>query len=120
MACRYWTRRGRFGKVGPRGAGRDGAGALSRARGSCTAPGTRGVARGGAGDMETARVEYQAPQAHTRIDVRGGRTSLASETTTLKVGDLAPDFALPSHLGTTVQLSALRGHHTVLLAFFPL
>ncbi len=70
--------------------------------------------------MQETRVEYQAPQAHSRIDVRGGRTSLASDTPTLKVGDQAPDFVLPSHLGTKVQLSALRGHHNVLLAFFPL
>jgi peroxiredoxin len=37
----------------------------------------------------------------------------------LKVGDQAPDFTLPSHLGTTVTLSELRGKN-VLLAFFPL
>lgn len=37
----------------------------------------------------------------------------------LQVGQKAPDFTLPSHLGKEVQLSALRGSN-VLLAFFPL
>jgi peroxiredoxin len=39
--------------------------------------------------------------------------------TRLKVGDLAPDFVLPSHLDKDVTLSHLRGHNVV-LAFFPL
>jgi peroxiredoxin len=47
-----------------------------------------------------------------------GRTSLAGETPTLKVGDPAPDFELRSHLGGTVRLSALRGKNVV-LAFHP-
>ncbi len=37
----------------------------------------------------------------------------------LKIGDPAPDFTLPSHLGKDVTLSDLRGKN-VLLAFFPL
>jgi peroxiredoxin len=37
----------------------------------------------------------------------------------LTVGDRAPDFTLPSHLGESLTLSALRGMN-VLLAFFPL
>ncbi|MBI9043761.1 MAG: redoxin domain-containing protein [Anaerolineaceae bacterium] len=36
----------------------------------------------------------------------------------LKVGQLAPDFSLPSHLDGEVRLSDLRGK-TVVLAFFP-
>ncbi len=39
--------------------------------------------------------------------------------TKLKVGDVAPDFTLPSHLDQPVTLSSLRGK-TVVLAFFPL
>lgn len=39
--------------------------------------------------------------------------------TTLRVGDLAPDFTLPSHLDHPVALNSLRGK-TVVLAFFPL
>jgi peroxiredoxin len=37
----------------------------------------------------------------------------------LKVGQKAPDFTLPSHLGQEVTLSELRGHN-VILAFFPM
>ena len=39
--------------------------------------------------------------------------------TKLKVGQLAPDFTLPSQLGNSVTLSDLRGKNVV-LAFFPL
>jgi peroxiredoxin len=46
-----------------------------------------------------------------------GRTKVASETKTLKVGDAAPDFTLRAHDGRDVTLSALRGQHAI-LAFF--
>lgn len=46
-----------------------------------------------------------------------GRTKLATETKTLKVGDRAPDFTLRSHDGQEITLSALRGKRVV-LAFF--
>ncbi|NMC54857.1 MAG: redoxin domain-containing protein [Chloroflexi bacterium] len=36
-----------------------------------------------------------------------------------KLGQQAPDFTLPSHLGSSLQLSLLRGK-TVVLAFFPM
>jgi len=36
----------------------------------------------------------------------------------LSVGQIAPDFTLPSHLDREVTLSNLRGN-TVVLAFFP-
>ena len=39
--------------------------------------------------------------------------------THLKIGDQAPNFKLPGHLGSTVELADLRGK-TVVLAFFPL
>ncbi|TME33499.1 MAG: redoxin domain-containing protein [Chloroflexi bacterium] len=42
---------------------------------------------------------------------------MASVTKTLKVGDVAPDFALRSHDGREVKLSAYRGQRVV-LAFF--
>jgi peroxiredoxin len=46
-----------------------------------------------------------------------GRTKIASETKTLKVGDAAPDFTLRSHDGREITLSAFRGQ-SVVLAFF--
>ncbi len=36
----------------------------------------------------------------------------------VKVGERAPEFSLPAHDGTTLELSALRGRR-VLLWFFP-
>lgn len=38
----------------------------------------------------------------------------------VKVGELAPDFTLPSTSGQAVTLSSYRGQQNVLLAFFPL
>jgi peroxiredoxin len=46
-----------------------------------------------------------------------GRNKIATETTTLKVGDTAPDFTLRAQDGSEVALSALRGKRVV-LAFF--
>jgi peroxiredoxin len=48
-----------------------------------------------------------------------GRTSVASETAKLKVGDAAPDFALAMHNADgTWQLAKQRGKNVV-LAFYP-
>ncbi len=44
----------------------------------------------------------------------------AAPSTSLPVGAVAPDFALPSTAGTDVTLSGFRGRTHVLLAFFPL
>ncbi|HLI26757.1 MAG TPA: peroxiredoxin [Chloroflexota bacterium] len=51
--------------------------------------------------------------------VQKGTRSKASQTPTLRVGDEAPDFELPSHLGGTFKLSALRGQKHVVIAFYP-
>ena len=40
--------------------------------------------------------------------------------TSLKVGDVAPDFTLRSDQGTTVKLSDYRGKKDVILAFYVL
>jgi len=48
---------------------------------------------------------------------RKGRTKIASETKTLKVGDVAPELVLPSHDGREIKLSAFRGQRVV-VAFF--
>jgi peroxiredoxin len=37
----------------------------------------------------------------------------------LQIGQTAPDFTLPGHLGKDVTLSTLRGKNVV-LAFFPM
>ena len=39
--------------------------------------------------------------------------------TTLKVGDPAPDFTLPSTQGKTASLAEFKGKKAVVLAFFP-
>ena len=50
--------------------------------------------------------------------IQKGRKSTADHTSTLKVGDQAPNFELQSHLGTTVKLEDLRGKNVV-LAYYP-
>jgi peroxiredoxin len=53
--------------------------------------------------------------------VKSGRTSKASETSTLEVGDKAPDFELASHRGDEkVRLSSFQGKKNVVLVFYPL
>jgi peroxiredoxin len=46
-----------------------------------------------------------------------GRNKIATETKTLHVGDVAPDFTLRAHDGTQVTLTSLRGRRVV-IAFF--
>lgn len=46
-----------------------------------------------------------------------GRNKIATETKTLRVGDVAPDFSLRAHDGSEVTLSSFRGKRVV-LAFF--
>ena len=55
------------------------------------------------------------------MSIREGRTSLSSQTATLKVGAEAPDFELQGHLERAkVRLRDLRGRKNVVLAFYPL
>jgi peroxiredoxin len=44
----------------------------------------------------------------------------ATETSTLKVGDSAPDFTVEAHGGRRVTLSEFRGSKNVFLCFYPL
>lgn len=46
-------------------------------------------------------------------EVPRGRTSIADFTITVRVGDDAPDFTLPSHKGDDVSLSQFRGKNVV-------
>ena len=50
-----------------------------------------------------------------------GRKSVANRTSTLKVGDQAPDFDLPGHRASErFKLSDLRGKKNVVIVFYPL
>lgn len=49
-----------------------------------------------------------------------GQTVPAPPATTLKVGDIAPDFSLPDTTGKTVKLSDFRGKSNIVLAFYVL
>lgn len=44
----------------------------------------------------------------------------ASETSTLKLGDKAPDFTVEAHGNRKVSLSEYRGSKNVFLCFYPL
>jgi len=58
-------------------------------------------------------------RAHQLMAVTKGRTSVASETSTLKVGDKAPDFELTAHnSGEKWRLSDQKGKNVV-IAFYP-
>ncbi len=49
-----------------------------------------------------------------------GQVTPANRTSTLKIGDTAPDFTLPDQNGKPVNLSDFRGKQNVVLAFYVL
>lgn len=50
-----------------------------------------------------------------------GRTSVADRTSTLKVGDAAPDFSLTGHRNKEkFTLSDMKGKKNVVIVFYPL
>lgn len=50
-----------------------------------------------------------------------GRTSVADQTSTLKVGDAAPDFSLTGHRNKEkFTLSDMKGKKNVVIVFYPL
>ena len=50
-----------------------------------------------------------------------GRTSVADSTSTLKVGDAAPDFSLTGHRNKEkFTLSDMKGKKNVVIVFYPL
>ena len=56
---------------------------------------------------------------HRRALLFSGAAALAAASTHLKVGDMAPDFKLPSTTGKPITLGEFRGKKAVVLAFFP-
>ena len=55
------------------------------------------------------------------MSIPSGRTSIASHTKTLKVGDKAPEFELKEHRSETpVSLQSFRGKKNVVMVFYPL
>ena len=60
------------------------------------------------------RVPFATPS------IASAQESPTMATTTLKVGDMAPDFTLPSDQWKPVKLSDYRGKQNVMLAFYVL
>jgi len=65
--------------------------------------------------VSTNRVAFAA----LLLAIKAIAQPVAPPKTHLKVGDMAPDFTLPSTQGKPITLSDFRGKKTVVLAFFP-
>lgn len=66
----------------------------------------------------TRRAAMAAALSATAIASASAQAPPAASST-LKVGDKAPDFSLPSTDGGTMHLADYIGKSTVVLAFFP-
>ena len=58
-------------------------------------------------------------ECHNEKDNRSKKTIWDGEFLTIKVGDKAPDFALPSQIGDTVTLAEFLGKKNIVLYFYP-
>jgi len=65
------------------------------------------------------RIIYTFAMALAAAVGLAAQTPVQPRKTFLKVGDVAPDFSLPSTLGGQIKLSDYRGKKTVVLSFYP-
>lgn len=63
------------------------------------------------------RITFLAASASFAVALLGQQAQ--PPKTNLKVGDEAPDFALPATTAKEIKLSDFRGKKNVVLAFFP-
>ena len=68
--------------------------------------------------MRLAQVLLLSAAAAMVLNAQAPQAKVAPPKTHLKVGDMAPDFTLPSTTGGNIKLSDYRGKKNVVLAFY--